>query len=124
MKSKTLTSGYVVEKLDRTTAPQPTFASTTKQVWKRIQKTHVVDFLKFTWREVCYWTNKFNNSPTVKLFMTNGNKYRNREKLEQWCRDYSRNRQAQRVVNHFGNPEPYDEAQTQMFINELNFGRL
>jgi hypothetical protein len=114
MKSKTL--GYTIEPLNRESKPKPTFASTTKQVWKRIKSCYIVDFFKF-------YADKFNNSPTVKLFFTNGRKYQNEKKLTEWAKDYSRNRQMQRIHDVFGNPNPHQEN-TQQIINDIKFGRL
>jgi hypothetical protein len=114
MKSKTL--GYTIEPLNRESKPKPTFASTTKQVWKRIKSCYIVDFFKF-------YAGKFNNSPTVKLFFTNGRKYQNEKKLTEWAKDYSRNRQMQRIHDAWGNPNPHQEN-TQQIINDIKFGRL
>ena len=114
MKSKTI--GYTTQKLNRESAPSPTFASTTKQVWKRIKSCYIVDFFKF-------YAAKFNNSPTIKLFFTNGRKYQNEKKLTEWAKDYSRNRQMQRIHDAWGNPNPHQEN-TQQIINDIKFGRL
>jgi len=121
MKSKTLV--YTTEKLNRDFS-KPTFASTTKVVCQKISKSIPVDIIRFYVSKVSKYINKFNDSPTVKLFFTNGRKHNQRERMEQFCRDFNRHRNAMRVVNHFGNPEPYNEAETQMFINELKFGKL
>jgi len=120
MKSKTL--GYTTQKLNRDFS-KPTFAYTTKVVVQRISKTIAFDIIRFYIGKVAKYINKFNDSPTVKLFFTNGRKHNQRERMEQFCRDFNRHRNAMRVVNHFGNPEPYNEAETQMFINELKFGK-
>ena len=116
MKSKTLTSGYVVEKLDRTNQPKPTFASTTKQVWKRIKSCYIVDFFKF-------YAAKFNNLPTIKLFFTNGRKYQNKKNLTEWAKDYSRNRQMQRIHDAWGNPNPYNQD-NDIIIHKLKYGSI
>ena len=105
MKSKTI--GYTTQKLNRESAPAPTFASTTKQVWKRIKSFGTM----------------FNNNQTIKLFFTNGRKYQNEKNLTEWAKDYSRNRQMQRIHDVFGNPNPHQEN-TQQNINDIKFGRL
>jgi len=120
MKSKTI--GYTTQKLNREFA-KPTFASTTKVVVQRISKTIAVDIVKFYIGKIAKYVNKFNESPTVKLFFTNGRKHNQREKLEAFCLDFNRKRQTMKIIDHFGNPEPYNEAETQMFINELKFGK-
>jgi hypothetical protein len=114
MKSKTL--GYTIEPLNRESAPAPTFASTTKQVWTRIKSCYIVDFFKF-------YAAKFNNNQTIKLFFTNGRKYQNEKNLTEWAKDYSRNRQMQRIHDAWGNPNPHQEN-TQQIINDIKFGRL
>ena len=114
MKSKTL--GYTIEPLNRESAPSPTFASTTKQVWTRIKSCYIVDFFKF-------YAAKFNNNQTIKLFFTNGRKYQNEKNLTEWAKDYSRNRQMQRIHDAWGNPNPHQEN-TQQIINDIKFGRL
>jgi hypothetical protein len=120
MKSKTI--GYTTQKLNRDFR-KPTFASTTKVVFQRISNSIPVDIIRFYIGKVAKYVNKFNESPTVRLYLTNGRKHNQRERMEQFCRDFNRHRNAMRVVNHFGNPKPYNEAETQMFINELKFGK-
>jgi hypothetical protein len=121
MKSKQIS--YTTEKLNRNFS-KPTFESTAKVVWQRIANSIAVDILRFYYGKCAKYVSKFNESPTVRLFLTNGNKYNKREKLEQFCRDFNRNRQAQRIANHFGNPQPYNENETQFFINQLRNGKL
>jgi hypothetical protein len=114
MKSKTL--GYTIEPLNRESAPQPTFASTTKQVWKRIKSCYIVDFFKF-------YAAKFNNNQTIKLFFTNGRKYQNEKNLTEWAKDYSRNRQMQRIHDAWGNPNPYNQD-NDIIIHKLKYGSI
>ena len=105
MKSKTL--GYTIEPLNRESSPATTFASTTKQVWKRIKSFGA----------------KFNNSPTIKLFFTNGRKYQNEKNLTEWAKDYSRNRQMQRIHDAWGNPNPYNQN-NDIIIHKLKYGSI
>ena len=113
MKSKTI--GYTTQKLNRESYPAPTFASTTKQVWKRIKSSYVVDFFKF-------YGAKFNNNQTIKLFFTNGRKYQNEKNLTEWAKDYSRNRQRQRIHNAWGNQNPIPD--TNIVIHQLKYGKI
>jgi len=105
MKSKTL--GYTIQPLNRESAPTPTFVSTTKQVWKRIKSFGTM----------------FNNSPTIKLFFTNGRKYQNEKNLTEWAKDYSRNRQMQRIHDAWGNPNPYNQ-ENDIIIHKLKYGSI
>ena len=120
MKSKTI--GYTTQKLNRDFR-EPTFASTTLVVCEKIKKTVVFDMIKFYIGKVSKYVIRFNNSPTVRLYFTNGRKHNQREKLEAFCLDFNRKRQTMKIIDHFSNPEPYNEAETQMFINELKFGK-
>ena len=105
MKSKTL--GYTIEPLNRESAPAPTFASTTKQVWTRIKSFGTM----------------FNNNQTIKLFFTNGIKYQNEKNLTEWAKDYSRNRQIQRIHDAWGNPNPYNQD-NDIIIHKLKYGSI
>jgi cell fate (sporulation/competence/biofilm development) regulator YmcA (YheA/YmcA/DUF963 family) len=112
MKSKTI--GYTVTKLDRNFS-KPTFESMAKLMWQRIKNSIAVDVFRFA-------IHKFNNNDFVQQFFTNGRKYQQRKNMERFCEKYNRDRQANRIANHFANPN--QEREMQMWLSELKFGKL